>query len=54
MTHYTRDLRAQYSKSYSAWNYPEIAAAVIKEMHRNVGELQVDSKGIARRGLSLS
>jgi putative pyruvate formate lyase activating enzyme len=42
-------LSAKYSSG--ALNYPEIAAETIKEMHRQVGELQVDSKGVARRGL---
>ncbi len=37
--------------SSGAFDYPEIAAAAIKEMHRQVGELQPDSKGLARRGL---
>lgn len=42
-------LAAKYSSG--ARDYPEIAAAVIKEMHRQVGELQLDSSGIARCGL---
>jgi putative pyruvate formate lyase activating enzyme len=42
-------LAAKYSSG--AKDYPEIAAATIKEMHRQVGELQVDSRGIASRGL---
>ena len=37
--------------SSGALDYPAIAAAAIKEMHRQVGELQVDSRGVARRGL---
>jgi putative pyruvate formate lyase activating enzyme len=32
-------------------NYPEINQAAIKEMHRQVGELQIDSNGLARRGV---
>ena len=33
-------------------NYPEINQAAIKEMHRQVGELQIDQKtGLARRGV---
>jgi putative pyruvate formate lyase activating enzyme len=40
---------AKYSSG--ALDYPEVAAATIKEMHRQVGELQVDSKGVACRGL---
>ena len=42
-------LAAKYSSG--AADYPQIAAEGIKEMHRQVGELQVDSKGVARRGL---
>ena len=43
------NLAAKYSSE--AKDYPEIAAATIKEMHRQVGELQADSRGVARRGL---
>ncbi len=32
-------------------DYPEIAAAAIEEMHRQVGELVTDERGIAVRGL---
>jgi putative pyruvate formate lyase activating enzyme len=32
-------------------NYPEINKAAVKEMHRQVGDLQIDREGIARRGL---
>jgi putative pyruvate formate lyase activating enzyme len=32
-------------------NYPEVNRAAIKEMHRQVGDLQLDSRGIATRGL---
>jgi putative pyruvate formate lyase activating enzyme len=42
-------LAAKFSSG--ALDYPEVAAAVVKEMHRQVGELQSDSKGVARRGL---
>jgi len=34
-----------------AKDYPFIAKAAIKEMHRQVGDLVMDSHGIARRGL---
>jgi putative pyruvate formate lyase activating enzyme len=44
-----RGLAAKYSSG--AADYPEIAAAAIKEMHEQVGELQVDSNGTACRGL---
>jgi putative pyruvate formate lyase activating enzyme len=37
--------------SSSASDYPEVAAAVIKEMHRQVGELRLDDRGVAERGL---
>jgi putative pyruvate formate lyase activating enzyme len=37
--------------SSGASGYREIAAATIKEMHRQVGQLQTDLNGIARRGL---
>ncbi len=41
------------SEKYSsgAADYPEAAAAAIEEMHRQVGELVVDERGIALRGL---
>jgi len=32
-------------------DYPEAARDAIREMHRQVGELTMDTKGIARRGL---
>lgn len=32
-------------------NYPEINKTAVKEMHRQVGELQIDREGIAQRGL---
>ncbi|MGQ9573948.1 MAG: radical SAM protein [Thermoguttaceae bacterium] len=34
-----------------ARDYPEIARQAIKEMHRQVGDLVLDERGIARRGL---
>ncbi len=40
---------ARYSSGAS--DYPEVAAAVIKEMNRQVGELRMDGRGIAQRGL---
>jgi putative pyruvate formate lyase activating enzyme len=42
-------MAARYSSAAS--DYPEVAAAVIKEMNRQVGDLQLDEDGIARRGL---
>jgi putative pyruvate formate lyase activating enzyme len=32
-------------------DYPKVNKAAIKEMHRQVGDLQIDEQGIARRGL---
>ena len=32
-------------------SYPEVNRAAIKEMHRQVGDLQMDEEGIAQRGL---
>ncbi len=34
-----------------AADYPEHARAAIKEMHRQVGDLELDDEGLARRGL---
>ena len=38
----------QYSR---VENYPEIAKAALREMHRQVGDLVMDRRGVARRGL---
>jgi len=32
-------------------DYPEVNKAAIKEMHRQVGDLQLDKQGVAQRGL---
>jgi putative pyruvate formate lyase activating enzyme len=32
-------------------SYPEVNKAAVKEMHRQVGDLQLDEQGIAQRGL---
>ena len=42
-------LAGKYSSGAS--DYPAVAAEVIKEMHRQVGILEVDDEGVARRGL---
>ena len=34
-----------------AGDYPEVARRALLEMHRQVGDLQIDEQGIARRGL---
>ena len=40
------------AKTYlMAEDYPEAARAAVKEMHRQVGDLEVDAQGLARRGL---
>jgi putative pyruvate formate lyase activating enzyme len=36
-----------------AKDYPEVARAVIKEMHRQVGDLVLDENGLAKRGVLL-
>lgn len=44
--------RDEYSNRFSnAPDYPEVVKEVLKEMHRQVGDLAMDSKGIAKRGL---
>lgn len=35
----------------NAHDYPEVARAALREMHRQVGVLQLDRNGLARRGL---
>ncbi len=42
------DTARRYSKIR---NYPQINRAAVKEMHRQVGDLVIDQKGIAQRGL---
>ena len=32
-------------------NYPSVNQAAVKEMHRQVGDLQMDEQGVAKRGL---
>lgn len=42
----------QSSKTYlNAPDYPQVAIAVLKEMHRQVGDLVLDERGIAIKGL---
>ncbi len=43
---------AEAAKKYSNVDaYPEVAKAAFREMHRQVGDLSMDGRGIARRGL---
>ena len=42
------DVARRYSKIS---NYPAVNQAAVKEMHRQVGDLTTDERGIARRGL---
>ncbi len=44
------EMAFRYSK---AKDYPEAAMAAIKEMHKQVGDLLIDNRGIAQRGLLL-
>jgi putative pyruvate formate lyase activating enzyme len=52
---YMPDMRysdPEMARRYSvARNYPEVNRAAIKEMRRQVGDLQTDEKGIATKGL---
>jgi putative pyruvate formate lyase activating enzyme len=52
---YMPDLKyasSQIARHYSKIpNYPQINQAAVREMHRQVGDLQIDERGIARRGL---
>ena len=42
----------RYSKRFSnAMDYPEVVKKVLREMHRQVGDLTTDSNGIAEKGL---
>jgi len=42
----------KFSKRFSnAQDYPEVIKKVLKEMHRQVGDLKINSLGIAERGL---
>jgi putative pyruvate formate lyase activating enzyme len=38
-------------KTCNAPDYPEVAKAAVSEMHRQVGELSINHRGIAERGL---
>lgn len=43
---------SQIAKKYShAPDYPEVARKALKEMHRQVGDLKLNSNGIAEKGL---
>jgi putative pyruvate formate lyase activating enzyme len=42
------DMAKRYSK---VEDYPEVAKSAFREMHRQVGDLTLDRRGIARRGL---
>ena len=45
------DSRASERYLDGAANYPEVVRAVLQEMHRQVGDLIIDERGIAQRGL---
>jgi putative pyruvate formate lyase activating enzyme len=45
------DPRASERYLDGAADYPEVVRAVLKEMHRQVGDLVLDAHGIAQRGL---
>ncbi len=46
---YASDQIARYYSKVP--HYPEINRAAVREMHRQVGDLQIDETGLARRGL---
>ncbi len=48
-------MQAAHAAKFSsgAYNYPHYARLAVKEMHRQVGELEIDDKGIAVRGVIL-
>lgn len=48
MKYSDRHTARRYSK---IGNYPRVNRAAVREMHRQVGDLQLDSQGIAQRGL---
>ena len=44
--------RPEVAKEYSkAEDYPSVAKSAIKEMHRQAGDLVIDEKGVAQKGL---
>ena len=45
---WTKQSAIRYLK---AKDYPEVARRIIREMHRQVGPLQTDERGLARRGV---
>jgi putative pyruvate formate lyase activating enzyme len=46
--YWDRESARKYSR---APDYPEVARRTIKEMHRQVGDLVMDERGVAKRGL---
>jgi len=43
---------AEFARRYSkVANYPQVNQAAVREMHRQVGDLEVSKRGLARRGL---
>jgi putative pyruvate formate lyase activating enzyme len=45
-------MKEEHARKYSkVKNYPEVATEVIKEMHRQVGNLKLNSEGVAYRGV---
>ena len=46
--YWDKDVAKRYSK---APDYPEVAREALKEMHRQVGDLKINNRGIAEQGL---
>ncbi len=48
MKYASSQIALRYSKARS---YPQVNQAAVREMYRQVGDLQIDERGLARRGL---
>ncbi len=52
---YMPDFKVWYASTAASWlgakDYPEVARTAITEMHRQVGDLRLDARGLAVRGL---
>jgi putative pyruvate formate lyase activating enzyme len=48
MKYASRQIARHYSKIP---NYPQVNQTAVREMHRQVGDLDIDERGLARRGL---
>lgn len=51
MKYASQQIARHYSKLQGRTPYPQANQAVVKEMHRQVGDLQINAHGLAQRGL---